>query len=74
MPPLGLTGAVRALDRAAGRLTARTVLIFFYGVAGKYDLDRPVGLPLQCGGDGRVAFTGAGRMRERPPANCCTRR
>jgi hypothetical protein len=36
---------------------------FFHGVAGKYDLECPVGLPLDLGIYDRIAFPNAGRMR-----------
>jgi hypothetical protein len=36
---------------------------FFHGVAGKYDLDKPVGLPLEFHRYDRVAFINADRLR-----------
>lgn len=36
---------------------------FFHGVAGKYDLDCPTGLPLGLEGYDRVAFPNTGRLR-----------
>jgi hypothetical protein len=44
-----------------GRCNAR--INFFHGVAGKYDLDRPVGLPLEFDRYDRVAFINADRLR-----------
>jgi hypothetical protein len=35
---------------------------FFHGVAGKYDLDRPVGLPMDLGQYDRIAFINRDRM------------
>jgi CDP-glycerol:poly(glycerophosphate) glycerophosphotransferase len=49
-------GAV-SLRRCAARVN------FFHGVAGKYDLDRPVGLPLEFHRYDRVAFVNADRLR-----------
>src|SRR4051794_6441890 len=48
-------GAVRL-----GRCDAR--INFFHGVAGKYDLDQPVGLPLEFHRYDRVAFINADRL------------
>ena len=45
-----------ALNRCAARVN------FFHGVAGKYDLDEPVGLPLQFHQYTRVAFVNADRL------------
>lgn len=36
---------------------------FFHGVAGKYDLECPTGLPLDLGRYDRIAFPNAGRMQ-----------
>ena len=41
----------------------RRKINFFHGVAGKYDLECPVGLPLSLAQYDRVAFPNAGRLR-----------
>ena len=48
--------AAARLRRCARRVN------FFHGVAGKYDLDRPVGLPMDLGQYDRIAFINRDRM------------
>src|SRR5688500_15946572 len=44
-------------------LRCRRRVNFFHGVAGKYDLECPAGLPLDLGMYDRIAFPNAGRMQ-----------
>ena len=56
--------AAARLRRCAHRIN------FFHGVAGKYDLDRPAGLPMGFEYYDRVAFINRDRMRAIPRSGC----
>jgi hypothetical protein len=60
--------AAARLRRCARRIN------FFHGVAGKYDLDRPSGLPMGFEYYDRVAFINGDRMRKYLDAGVVTRR
>ena len=59
-------GPRRGLRRAARRVN------FFHGVAGKYDLDRPTGLPMGFDVYDRVAFINRDRMNRYREAGLVT--